>query len=181
LRGDAYIDNTSFNQWFAGIHTEKSIVGMRAEDIIRAIQFIQRDHNHFETLTAVATGPLGSEILHTAVFDDVIEKVCLIRPFLSFADIARSREYTPAFVPSTVAGAINSYDLPDLMAALCPRKILIVNPLAAVGEPAGEEEKACFLTYPRIVYSSKGLQDRFQHTEAAEAGSVTEAIIDWLK
>ncbi len=31
LKGDAYIDNTSYNQWFASILTNKSIVGMRAE------------------------------------------------------------------------------------------------------------------------------------------------------
>ncbi len=122
LRGDAYIDNTSFNQWFAGIHTGKSIVGMRAEDIIRILHFIKNDFNEFETVSAIADGPVGSEILHAAVFDDAIEKVCLVRPFLSFADIALSREYSPAFIPSTVAGAIEKYDLPDLIAAVCPRK-----------------------------------------------------------
>jgi cephalosporin-C deacetylase-like acetyl esterase len=181
LRGDAYIDNTSFNQWFAGIHTAKSIVGMRAEDIIRILHFLKTDFPAFETISAIAVGPVGSEILHAAVFDDAIQKVCLVRPFLSYADIALSREYLPAFIPSTVAGALNKYDLPDLMAALCPRKFLILDPLSANGKPAGDDEKSCTLSYPRIVYAQNGDQGNFMLSVTGEDKPVYEQIITWLK
>jgi hypothetical protein len=181
LRGDAYIDNTSFNQWFAGIHTGKSLVAMRAEDILRILHFIKTDFKEFETVTAIADGPVGSEILHVAVFDEAIEKVCLLHPFLSFADIALSREYSPAFIPSTVAGAIDGYDLPDLMAALCPRKLLILNPLSANGDPAGDDEKSCYLSYPKIVFTQKGVAEYFKHTITGESQPVSELILDWLK
>ena len=116
-----------------------------------------------------------------AVFDETIDKVCLVKPFLSFADIALSREYTPAFIPSTVAGAINKYDLPDLMAALCPRKVLILNPLTANGDPAGADENSCYLSYPRIVYTQKGAGDNFGHATTDEAQPVNELIIEWLR
>ena len=161
LKGDAYIDNTSFNQWFAGILTHKSIVGMRAEDILRITHFIENEMGEFKHISALASGPVGSELLHAAVFNERIQNLVLIQPFLSFADIAETRDYTPAFIPSTVAGAIEAYDLPDLMAALCPRKVLIINPLAADGEPAGDKEKSCFLSYPNIVYTQKGVIDHF--------------------
>ncbi len=181
LRGDAYIDNTSFNQWFAGIHTAKSIVGMRTEDIIRILHFIKTDFPAFETVSAIAVGPVGSEVLHAAVFDDAIEKVCLVQPFLSFADIALSWEYSPAFIPSTVAGAIDKYDLPDLMGALCPRKVLILDPLSANGDPAGDDVKSCYLSYPKIVYTQKGVQGNFRHSVVGEDQPVFEQIIEWLK
>jgi hypothetical protein len=181
LRGDAYIDNTSFNQWFAGILTGKSIVGMRAEDIIRILHFIKTDFAAFETVSAIADGPVGSEILHAAVFDDAIEKVCLVKPFLSFADIALSREYSPAFIPSTVAGAIDKYDLPDLMAALCPRKVLILDLLSAIGDPAGEDEKSCFMSYPKIVFKHSGVAGNFRHSVTVDAQPAGEQIIEWLK
>ena len=87
----------------------------------------------FEIITAIASGATCSELLHVAVFDSSIQKIALIQPFLSFAGIAHSREYSPSFIPSTVAGAIEKYDLPDLMAALSPRKLLIVNPLSGNG------------------------------------------------
>lgn len=181
LKGDAYIDNTSFNQWFAGILTNKSIVGMRAEDILRITHFIESDKGEFEIISALASGPVGSELLHAAVFHKSIQKVALIQPFISFADIALTREYAPAFILSTVAGAIEKYDLPDLMAALCPRKVLLINPLSGNGDPAGDNEKMCYLSYPKIVYTQKGVGEHFKYVSLEEDQSVYEQILKWLR
>jgi len=181
LTGDAYIDNTSYNQWFAGILINKSLVGMRAEDILRITHFIERDFEEFETISALASGAVGSEMLHAAVFHKSIQKVALIQPFISFVDIALIREYTPSFIPSTVAGAIEKYDLPDLMAALCPRKLLIINPLSGNGDPAGDKEKVCYLSYPRIVYTQKGVEEHFKHVTLEESQPVYEPFIKWLR
>lgn len=180
LKGDAYIDNTSFNQWFAGILTDKSIVGMRAEDILRIVNFIKTDFAEVETISAIASGASGSELLHAAVFNEAIQKVCLIQPFISFSDIAMSHEYSPAFIPSTVAGAIEKYDLSDLMASLCPRKVLIINPLASDGSPAIESKKSCYLSYPKIVYTQKDVKEKFEHLVIDEKRMVNEKIIEWL-
>ena len=176
-----FIDNTSFNQWFAGIHTNKSLVGMRAEDIIRVLHFIKTDCKGAETITAISKGPVGSEVLHAAVFDDAIKKVCLVEPFLSLADIALSRDYLPAYIPSTVAGAINHYDLPDLMAVLSSRDLFIVNPKTANGDPAEDDAVLCRLTYPKIVFTQKGVKDRFKHAEVEQGQSVIDQIIQWLE
>lgn len=181
LRGDAYIDNTSFNQWFAGILTAKSLVGLRAEDIMRILHFIKTDLPAFETVSAMAVGPVGSEMLHAAAFDDAIKKVCLVQPFLSFAGIALSPEYSPSFIPSTVAGAIDEYDLPDLLAALCPRKLLILDPRAANGDPAVDDEKSCYLSYPKIVFTQKGVAGNFGHSVVGPDQPAYNQIIEWLK
>ncbi|MCK5103648.1 MAG: acetylxylan esterase [Cyclobacteriaceae bacterium] len=181
LRGDAYIDNTSFNQWFAGILTNKSIVGMRAEDIVRMVHFLKTDIREIETISALASGATGSEMLHAAVFNENIQKVCLIQPFLSFADIALSHEYSPAYIPSTVAGAIEKYDLPDLMASLCPRKVLVINPLSSDRSPAEESKKTCYLTYPKIVYTQKNVEGNFKHSIVGEGQPVYDKVINWLE
>jgi cephalosporin-C deacetylase-like acetyl esterase len=181
LKGDAYIDNTSFNQWFAGILTNKSIVGMRAEDILRISHFIEYGFGEFEQITALGSGAVGSELLHAAVFQKSIQSVFLVQPFLSFAEIAETREYAPAFIPSTVAGAIGSYDLPDLLAALSPRKVVIINPLSANGDPAGDKAKTCFLSYPRIVFTQNGVEEHFKHISLGEDQPVYEQITKWLK
>ncbi|MCK4991141.1 MAG: hypothetical protein KAS29_11670, partial [Bacteroidales bacterium] len=98
-----------------------------------------------------------------------------------FTNIALLREYAPAFIPSTVAGAIEKYDLPDLMAALCPRKVLIINPLSGNGDPAGDNEKMCYLTYPRIVFNQKGVEDHFKQVVVEDGQAVYEQIIKWLR
>lgn len=178
LKGDAYIDNTSFNQWFAGIITNKSIVAMRAEDIIRIVNFAKTEIEEIEDISALAIGAVGSEMLHAAVFDDNIKEVCLVQPFLSFSDIALSHEYSAAFIPSTVAGAIEKYDLSDLLAALCPRKILIVNPLSVNGE--FENKEMSYLTYPMNVFSKEGVKENFKYFMENEGRSVNEQIVKWL-
>jgi cephalosporin-C deacetylase-like acetyl esterase len=181
LKGDAYIDNTSFNQWFAGNLTNKSLVGMRAEDILRITHFMKNDFEEFETISAIASGASGSELLHAAVFDKRIHKIGLLHPFMSFADLVLNREYSPAYIPSTVAGAIEEYDLPDLMAALSPRKLLIINPQSEKGDLAGDEQKSCRLSYPRIVYNQKGHEDHFKHMVVDEGKPVYEEILNWLR
>jgi len=180
LKGDAYIDNTSFNQWFAGNLTNKSPVAMRAEDILRIIHFVKNDFEEFGSISALASGASGSELLHAAAFDSSIQKIGLIHPFISFADIVLNREYTPTYIPSTVAGAIEEYDLPDLMAALSPRKLLIINPQSQTGDAASDEQKSCRLSYPRIVYNQKGKEDHFKHMVVDEGKALNEQIIEWL-
>lgn len=178
LKGDAYIDNTSFNQWFAGILTNRSLVGMRTEDILRITQFAESELGGFETMGALASGALGSEMLHAAVFHKNIQKIVLCRPFLSFAEIATKPEYAPAFIPSTVAGAIEKYDLSDLMAALCPSKLLIIDPLAANGDQAGDEELSCHLSYPRIVYTQEGVPGHFKQMD--DGPQINIQITEWF-
>ena len=181
LKGDAFIDNTSFNQWFAGILTNKSIVGMRAEDIIRIIHFAKTDIEDVETISALASGATGSEMLHAAVFDGNIQKLCLVKPFVSFADIALSYEYSASFIPSTVAGAIEKYDLADLMASFCPRKLLIIHPQTSNGILAGENEVNGLLAFPKEVYRRKGVDEKFIYFSEKDELSANELIIEWLK
>jgi len=181
LKGDAYIENISYNQWFAGILTGKSIVGLRAEDIIRMTHFLKSKFSEFNAISVVSVGVLGSELLHAALLDRSIHKVCLVQPFLSFAGIALEAQYKPAFISSTVAGAIERYDLPDLMAALSPRKVMILNPLSATGEPAGKENKVRHLTYPGMVFKHRGVEENFRVAVVDEGQPVYEQIIKWLR
>jgi len=154
---------------------------MRAEDILRITSFLDTVFEEFETISALATGACGSELLHAAVFDKRIQKVCLLHPFISYADIVLHREYTPAYIPSTVAGAIEKYDLPDLMAALSPRKLLIINPRSGNGNPVEEAQKSCRLSYPRMVYNQQGPGHHFEHMVLDDGKKVNELIKIWLK
>jgi hypothetical protein len=180
LKGDAYIEDVSYNQWFAGILTGKSIVGLRAEDIVRMTNFIKTNLPQNNSITAISVGVLGSEIIHAAVFDGSIQRVCLVQPFVSFAEIAQTREYSPGFIPSTVAGAIETYDLADLMAALCPRKLMIINPLAGDGTLADEKMAGENLAFPEIVFAQKNRGEDFGFFCRQGKAQLIEEIVHWL-
>ncbi len=181
LKGDAYIDNISYNQWFAGNMTGKSIVGLRAEDIVRVVHFAHNYGGESITVSALAHGILGSVLLHAAVFEPEIKKIGLIRPFLSFEDIAITRDYKPAYIPSTVAGALNKYDLPDLIAVLCPRKVMVVNPVLADGSEAATFKIKEQLTFPLKVFSSKNAGGNLIITNEKGVYELFNQLSDWLK
>jgi len=105
----------------------------------------------------------------------------MVKPFVSFADIALSHEYSASFIPSTVAGAIEKYDLADLMASFCPRKLLIIHPQTSNGILAGENEVNGLLAFPKEVYRRKGLDENFIYFSEKDELSANELIIEWLK
>jgi dienelactone hydrolase len=179
LQGDAYIDRISYNQWFAGILTGTSIVGLRAEDILRMVHFLRTGLEEDYALSVLSVGVTGSEVLHAAVFDDAFQRICLVQPFLSFASIALAPDYAPRFIPNTVAGAIEAYDLADLMALICPRKLLIVNPLMAEGSRADETGAKESLAFPATVFDRKGLGEHFD-VLCTEQDQVNPEILKWL-
>lgn len=181
LKGDAYIDKVSYNQWFAGILTGKSIVGLRAEDIIRMIHFMKTNLPDSHSVSAISVGVLGSELLHAAVFDKDIQKIGLIQPFLSFIEIALTREYKPSFIPSTVAGAIEEYDLPDLMSSLCPRKVIIIDPLSGNGLKADKSQAENSLLFPTKVYSAKDVSKNINLISLADEQTILKPLLSWLR
>ena len=181
MKGDSYIENISYGQWTAASLVGKSFVALRSEDIIRAVHFIRSEFESSGSLSVIARGPLGSEILHAAVFEPYISNVSLIHPFLSYADIATTRIYKPAYIPFTVAGAIEEYDLPDLMAMLCPRKVLIINPVSGDGLLPDESETRNSILFPTNVYSENGVSHNFKLVSRLDEKMVLEQLLSWLR
>lgn len=161
LRGDSQFGGASFNLWFGGILVDKSILGKRVEDILRVTHWIGNELSNYDSIAAVSYGALGSELLHASVFSDQIKEVYLKNPFLSFGDLALSNKYDPSLMLSSVAGAINDYDLIDLMAAYTPNKLTIINPIDVNG---GRLDKVIAMdkaSYPINHYKSKNASMSF--------------------
>jgi len=180
LKGDSYIDSTSYNQWFAAVLAGRSNVGLRAEDIVRIVHFAKNSFNEFSDVSALSTGPLGSELLHAATFEQNISKICLVRPFLSYADIASTKFYEAEYIPFTVPGAIEEYDLPDLLAGLCPREVLMIDLLSADGLPADNAKTREIMKFPAGVYTAKNVPGNFKLVSGKTDKIYLEQILIWL-
>jgi hypothetical protein len=180
MKGDSYIHGVSYNQWFAAVLAGKSNVGLRAEDLVRVVHFIKNDLKTYSYITACATGPLGSELLHAATFEPDINEICLVRSFLSYADIALTRFYKASYIPFTVAGAINDYDLTDLIAGLCPRKVLIVDPLSGDGKILHDEKIEENIKFPSKVYHEKSVPENLNVINVEDNRQLLDHILSWL-
>ncbi|MEX2600797.1 MAG: prolyl oligopeptidase family serine peptidase, partial [Balneolaceae bacterium] len=91
-------------EWRASILIGRSIVGIRAGDIVRLTRLLQKNVEKGE-IYGLARKELGPVLLHAAVFEPAIERVALLDAYSSYSSIVLNRFYDIGFIHSTVAGA----------------------------------------------------------------------------
>lgn len=126
LKGDAYFENTSYNQWFAGILNGKSTIALHVEAIGTLWEVCKTSLKlNDKEFMGISKGGFNSSLLHAAVSGVKFSRMLFLDPIPSFQSVVSNKDYAPAHIPFTVAGALPHYDLPDLTAALAPNKIII--------------------------------------------------------
>ena len=127
-KGDSYIEHSSYNKWYAGILTGKSIVGLRMEDIDKVCAFVlDQYYMEDDIIYGVARGIFTSDLLHNNVVSANFTKMALIDPLISYRLIVNEKNYDPILIQSSLAGVLPHYDLPDLLSNFSPEKLLLVN------------------------------------------------------
>jgi len=138
--GDVNMQGVPVNIWFAGIMAHKNPLAVSMEEIKILVDFIKRTSLSpgEGILTGIACGTLSSDLLHAAVIHKAFDQLVLIHPLFSYQSIVQEKNYHPKYVMSAPAGVIGQYDLPDLVAALSPMKICMVNPINALDQPVDD-------------------------------------------
>jgi len=131
--GDAIIQDVPLNIWYAGILTHKSPLAIRVEEIKILVDFI-KGFGISNAPTGVAYGTLTADLLHAAVINREFGQIALIQPLYSNQSIVKEREYRTKFVMSALPGGIAKYDVPDLVTALAPLKLCLINPVNALDQ-----------------------------------------------
>jgi hypothetical protein len=181
FKGDAYIDNVSYNVWFAAILIGRSIVGVRAGDIVRAAKYLEsREDVDHRDISIIAYGEMCPVALHAAAFEDGISKVALVEPLISYRSIVMNRYYDARLTHATVAGALTAYDLPDLAACISPRKLLMVNVTDQSKNRAEAELIEKELAITRSAYSAAGARERLIIRNWESGQTMDEAFSSWL-
>lgn len=126
LQGDAYFEGVSHNLWYAAMICGRSLVGIRAGDVVR-LAMVLRDYHNIKKITAMAKGDMSPVLIHAAAFNPLIERVILNEPSPSYLSIVKERMYSPSLIINSVPGALKKYDLPDLVNAIKPREVVIIN------------------------------------------------------
>lgn len=124
LKADAYVDNVSFNLLFTALLIGRSIVGIQASDVVKLSNLLKQYYG-MDDVYAIAYEEMLTILLHAVVFNSVVSRVALIKPYSSYRSFVMNRFYESRFIYSLVPGALTMYDLPDLAAAYAPAKLLI--------------------------------------------------------
>ncbi|MHB0876890.1 MAG: alpha/beta hydrolase family protein [Anaerolineae bacterium] len=166
----------AYREAYTALLMGRSVVGVQAGDIVRLVcALTQRSGARRGELVAVADREMCPAMLHAAAFEPTIARVALVRPLVSYRSVVDSRYYlvgSPAMVP----GALTAYDLPDLMASLAPRPLLLANAVDPNEHILPEVVVRQQLAAVTAAYGGKGLQIR----QWAEDQPCSEVFGEWL-
>jgi hypothetical protein len=180
FKGDAYIDSVSYNVWFASILIGRSIVGVRAGDIVRLVRYLEsREDVDYRDISIIAYREMCPVALHAAAFEDGITRVALIEPLISYRSIVMNCYYDPALIHATVAGALTAYDLPDLAACVAPRKLLIVDVTDQSRNKAEADLIEKELAITRSAYSAAGAEEKLAIRGREPEQTLDEVFSSW--
>ncbi|MCO5236987.1 MAG: acetylxylan esterase [Chitinophagaceae bacterium] len=179
-KGDSFISNTSYGVWYLSVLTGRSIAGIRAGDVIRLVNWLEKDRG-VQEVWGLARGPMTSVMLYAAAFDQRIKKIGLITPLASYRSLVMNRSYDPGFVFSGVAGALQSYDLPDLAAGIAPRKLMIIDAVDGRNSPVDAEAVRADVNFLQSVYHRRGADQNLQLVEKAAGENLSRYLLEWLR
>ncbi len=118
-----------------GLLIGKSLVAMRAEDIARGLDLLAaRPEVDPDRIDGVGRDLAAVPLLHAAVLDPRLKRLTLEDMLISYQSVVAVKIHRNIF-ENVVQGALRSYDLPDLAAALSPRPVTLVNLLDPQGRP----------------------------------------------
>jgi len=183
-KGDAYDfkpGRVSYNLWFLAIQIKRSLTGIQAGDVNRLIDCIKnRQDVNTHQISALAKGEKCPVITHAAVFNPDINKIVLFEPLATFRMLVTHQYYKPRFIPSSVAGSIGQYDLPDLYAALAPRPLLLINVVDQIGQRLGEKDIETDFSIVYKTYRKLNMPDRFKIRQKEAYQALDDVLDDWL-
>ena len=121
-----------WKDFFSAYLLGRSFVGMRAEDVLICARWLaKREKNASIDMTAV--GHVGVPALHAAALEpDRFASVKLSGTLTSWADVLQKRIVKRQLI-NVVHGALEVYDLPDLVGAV-GKKLTIADPASATGK-----------------------------------------------
>lgn len=147
---------------YAAMLSGRSLVGIRAGDIIRTVNFLKTSSYLCSgEINAVAVGEMGPVLLHAASFDKSIGNIVLLRSPLSYKSMVLN-EYYKVHYDCSVTGVLTAYDLPDLIGCVAPRKVMLVEPKDHMLEKVSEETVKEEMAFPLSVYALKKAPDNLR-------------------
>lgn len=123
-----------FESAMTALHIGQSLVGMRMTDVLRGVDLLAARPDVERTKIYGFGKDAGAlPLLHAAALDERIRAIALEGMLASYQTITQQRIHRQIF-EQVIPGVLRSYDLPDVVAALAPREVWIVNGVNALGQ-----------------------------------------------
>jgi hypothetical protein len=141
--------------WLA-LMVGKTMVGIRMDDIARGLDLLDQTHLLFDgRAIGYAAGQAVTPLLHAAVLDPRIGELLLDGGLISYQAVARTPIQRHVF-DSVLPGVLGKYDFPDLVAALAPRPVALIDVRTVMGNTAPLKEVKDTYAYAHDAYAISG-------------------------
>ncbi len=181
LSGTGELGQVTDTTAFLGVQVGRTIAGIRAADIARCLQFLKtRQDMNPDHVSALARGEMCIPLLHAAVLEESLWQIALVEPLVSLESVVTSRFYL--LDPGSLIGNIlTAYDLPDLAAALAPRKLALVDIFDQFHQPASPDSLNRGLDVVRRSYLESGVPGNLIVTNSTPGRSLEEMLGSFLR
>ncbi|MCC5932453.1 MAG: acetylxylan esterase [Cyclobacteriaceae bacterium] len=123
-RGDAQINDVSYNLWFASILTGQSIAALRAHDVLR-LTTMAKEMTGYDDVSIYAYGEMSPVALLASANDPIFNQCILEDALLSFQTLWKNTYYHEKHVHNCPAGIVEYTDIPDLIQIANVNKVVI--------------------------------------------------------
>jgi hypothetical protein len=116
------------------MHLGRPMLGQRVEDVLASLEVLDGfDKVDRDAIEVIGIGRAGPVVLHAAFLDDRISAVTIKDSITSWTDIIKA-PLAKQILTHVVPSVLTRYDLTDLVRAVEPRSVRIVNPIGAFGK-----------------------------------------------
>ena len=158
-RGDYYARyGVETDLTYTSFMVGRPLLGLRVRDIVRAVDYaVSRDDVDPAAVSLHGVGTGGVMVLHAALLDDRVSAVTTRRSLISYKSLALNELYD-YHVNVMVPGVIGRYDLSDLVTAIAPRPVRLVETLDHAKTSAEAEAMEAEYGRGRAAYSALGAE-----------------------
>jgi dienelactone hydrolase len=177
---------------YTAVMIGRSVVAIQAGDIVRMARYLKsRSDTDPGKVGALAIGTACISLIHAAAFDPSICSITLIDPLVSFRSVVMNSRYRIGLTPREggnywhpheidfswgVGGALQGYDLPDLIGCIAPRKIVMADVRNQMLEPASTEVISLELDFPHKAFS---FRKSSENLKVETTNKDTCWLVDW--
>jgi len=175
---------------YTGVLIGRSTPGLQAGDIVRVVNYLKHLEMVGTEIGAVGINEMCIPLMHAAAFEPSIKSVVLVGSPVSYRSIVMNDLYKIGLVHNSngywhpyeidfswgVAGALTAYDLPDLVASISPRKVVLAGLRNQLLEAASETLINLDMDFPKKVFSAKNVSQNLKIVKSTE--NIGD-LVDW--
>jgi cephalosporin-C deacetylase-like acetyl esterase len=159
----------------------KPLVGMRAVDIQRGVDLLSgRSDVDLQRISAFGREKGAVPTLFAALLDARIKKLALEGMLVSYQSVVRHKIHREVF-EDVIVGVLKSFDLPDLVAAMSPRPVWIVNGTDPLGHHIDQGDLHTQYAIAQKSFRLAGAEGSLKISPRLAGGAFADTYIEWTK